>query len=334
VLTPRENFLETIKTDGKPDRLVNQWEPIVVARPEPTLTYLRKGIERGKTAVDPWGVTFHWPEDQPAAAPWHTPERIVIKEITAWKKSVKMPDFMSNCTDWAEAEKIADSIDRNQYLVGAALSFGLFERAHGLMGFEDTLVNMLLEPEAFGELLDLLLEERMILTEMKIDHLKPDIMISHDDWGTKTSLFMSPDTWRDLFKPRYKKLYDYMHSRGVIVLHHADCYLEPIVAEMAEIGVDVWQGALMTNNIPALQEQLAGRLTLMGGMDTAALDRPAPENEIRAATRASCALYGPGGHFIPGNTYGAPNSMIHPEVEAIVSDAIAEYNEDVYGIRA
>ena len=58
-----------------------------------------------------------------------------------------------------------------------------------------------------------------------------------------------------------------MHDHGVLVMHHADSFLEPIVEDMAEIGVDVWQGVLPENDILKLQKQLDGRMTLMGGID-------------------------------------------------------------------
>ena len=51
---------------------------------------------------------------------------------------------------------------------------------------------------------------------------------------------------------------------------------------MAEIGIQVWQGTLPENNIPALQKHLRGRLVLMGGMG-AAIDRAdATPEEITA----------------------------------------------------
>ena len=54
---------------------------------------------------------------------------------------------------------------------------------------------------------------------------------------------------------------------------------------MVEIGIQVWQGVLPENNIPALQEQLKGRMVLMGGIG-AAIDRPdSSEEEIRSYVR-------------------------------------------------
>ncbi|MDR2770560.1 MAG: uroporphyrinogen decarboxylase (URO-D) [Clostridiales Family XIII bacterium] len=331
MLSPRDNFLETIKLDGKPDRLVNQYEPVAMILPDPILLYERGGVARGKTFVDPWGVTFIWPENQPAAAPFHSEENRVIKDILNWREELRIPDSAEASTGWEEAAERAAQIDRSRYLATVLMSTGIFERLHFLMGFEDALTDMLLEPEAYADLCDAILESRMNNAKALIDHLKPDAVLSHDDWGMKTSLFMSPDAWRTFFKPRYKKLYDCIHSRGVLVIHHADSFLEPIVADMAEIGIDVWQGALPQNDIVRLQKEIGGRMTLMGGLDSANLDRPnSTEEEIRKETRRACETYGPGGHFIPCSTYGVPGDTIHPHIDAIVSDEIERYNDKLY----
>jgi hypothetical protein len=331
MLSPKDNFLETLKADGKPDRLVNQYEPIAMILPDPILAYEREGVERGKTVVDPWGVTLSWPEDQPAAAPLHTEENRVIKDILNWENELRIPDSAAACAGWEETAERAAKIDRSRYLTTVLMSTGIFERLHFLMGFEDALVNMLLEPEACAALCDAILEHRMRIAKTLIDRLEPDAVLSHDDWGMKTALFMSPDTWREFFKPRYKTLYDYIHSRGVLVIHHADSFLEPIVSDMAEIGIDVWQGALPQNDIVRLQRELGGRMTLMGGLDSAGLDRPdSTEGEIRAETRRACETYGPGGHFIPCSTYGVPGDTIHPHIDQIVSDEIERYNAAVF----
>ena len=63
-----------------------------------------------------------------------------------------------------------------------------------------------------------------------------------------------------------------MKDHGVIVIHHADSFCEPIVEDMVDIGIDVWQGVLPENDIVKLQKQLDGRMTLMGGID-ATIDR-------------------------------------------------------------
>ena len=51
------------------------------------------------------------------------------------------------------------------------------------MGFEDALVAYLTEPEAMGELLDVLTDYKLEYLKLLIDHIRPDMIHIHDDWG-------------------------------------------------------------------------------------------------------------------------------------------------------
>ena len=202
---------------------------------------------------------------------------------------------------------------------------GIFEQCHFLMGFEDTLTNLYAHPDEMHALIDYITEYRLTYVRMLIDNLQPDVIFSHDDWGTKNALFMKPEMWREFFKEPYRRFYGYIRSRGVIAIHHADSYLVPIVDDMAEIGIQVWQGVLPENDIPALQRHLNGRLTLMGGFG-AAIDRKdaAPEEILtyaRGVLRHDC----PGGHFIPSITYGLAGT-VYPHVDTYLNQAVDEYN--------
>jgi hypothetical protein len=325
MLTSKENLLETLKPDGRPDRLVNQYEPFALVMNDPVRMYTSGNRVKGKTIKDRWGTTIAWPEDQFAAMPHVTPDDKVLPDITQWRKYVKVPDLVGNATDWSAAIATRDAIDRKEKLVMSFMGTGIFEESHFLMGFEDALVNFLAEPEAMHELLDAICEYRRTYARLLIENFKPDVILSHDDWGTKTNLFMSPDTWREFLKPLYAKLYADFHAGGVIVLHHADSYLMPIVEDLVEIGVDIWQGVLPQNDIPEVQRRTGGKLSLMGGIDAAIVDRAdATEAEIRAETRRACEAYAPGGHFIPCLTYGLPGS-IYPHVYPIISDEISKF---------
>jgi hypothetical protein len=324
MLTSKENLLETLKPTGRPDRLVNQYEPFALVMNDPVRMYTSGNRVKGKTIKDRWGTTIAWPEDQFAAMPHVTPDDKVLPDITQWRKYVKVPDLVANATDWSAAIATRDAIDRKEKLVMSFMGTGIFEESHFLMGFEDALVNFLAEPEAMHELLDAICEYRRTYARLLIENFKPDVILSHDDWGTKTNLFMSPDIWREFLKPLYAKLYADFHAGGVIVLHHADSYLMPIVEDLVEIGVDIWQGVLPQNDIPEVQRRTGGKLTLMGGIDAAIVDRAeATEAEIRAETRRACEAYAPGGHFIPCMTYGLPGS-IYPHVYPIISDEISK----------
>ncbi len=327
--TPREIFLETIKPDGRPERILDQYEALGMVLNDPINTYLRGNRARGVTSVDRWGTTIIWPEDAPGAMPYHSPELTVLQDITRWRETVHAPDIERECASGWEAARAAAEAVRGEKLATGFMGTGIFEQCHFLMGFEDTLSNLYEHPDEMHELIEYITAYRMKYAEMLIDNLHPDAILSHDDWGTKDALFMSPDMWREFFKEPYRRFYGLIRSRGVIAIHHGDAYLADIVEDMAEIGVQCWQGVLPENNIPELQKRLGGRMALMGGIG-AAIDRAdATEAEIRAYVRKALEDYTPGGHFIPSITYGLPGAVF-PQVDAAIDAEIADWNSGTH----
>ena len=117
----------------------------------------------------------------------------------------------------------------------------------------------ILEELCGHELLDYIMEYRMFMAEELIRHLKPNVVLSYDDWGAKDRLFMDPDTFREFFKDRYEKLYAHIKEVGkevgkdIVVIHHADSHCAEIIDDMADMHIDIWQGVLPSNDVPALQ---------------------------------------------------------------------------------
>ena len=333
MLTKKQNFLETLKPDGKPDRLVNDYEFAKAVMVDPVQRFTRGNRKKGYTTKDQWGTTYLWPETQLFAFP--SEDDLVCPDVTEWKKTVRVPDLVANCSApelWEDAKAAAAAIDRNEYLVMSFMGTGVWEQAHNLMGISYLCMALYEEPEDTMELLEAIGEYRFQYAKLLVDNLHPDVIISHDDWGSKYSMFISPEMWREFIKPQYVRMYKFMKDHGVLIMHHADSWCESIVEDMVDLGIDVWQGVLNTNDIPAIQKQLNGRMALMGGIDSI-IDRPdATEEEIRAQTRKACEAYAPGGHFMPSITYGLPGGTLYPHVYPIMMDEINNYNKEVYGV--
>ena len=328
--TPKEIFLELLKPDGQPERQLVQYEAIQMMLPDPINAYLRGNRRPGTTSVDRWGTTILFPVDAPGATPHITKENKVCPDITRWREFVHAPDLEANCQEgWEECLERSRALAGEEKLTAGFMGTGIFEQCHFLMGFEDTLSNLYEHPQEMHELIDYITDYRINYVNMLIDRLHPDAIFSHDDWGAKESLFMSPEMWREFFKEPYRRFYGAIRSRGVIAIHHADSYLMPIVEDMVEIGIQVWQGVLPENNIPALQEQLKGRMVLMGGIG-AAIDRPdSPEEEIRSYVRNTLETCCPGGHFIPCITYGL-SGTVFPHVDPVINSEIEKYNGELH----
>ncbi len=329
MMTAKENFLELLKRNGQPDRQLCQYEALYMCLGDPINTYLRGNRKRGTVSKDRWGTTISWPAEAPGPMPVTTDGLAVCPDVTRWRETVHAPDIAACTEGWEACRTAARAACGEEKLLAGFMGTGIFEQCHFLMGFEDTLTNLYEHPDEMHALIEYITEYRLQYVKMLIDNLQPDVIFSHDDWGTKDALFMNPDMWREFFKEPYRRFYGYIRSRGVIAIHHADSYLVPIVEDMAEIGIQVWQGVLPENDIPALQRRLQGRLVLMGGMG-AAIDRAdaAPEEIYDYAMRTLHACC-PGGHYIPSITYGLPGA-VYAHVDEYIDRAVTDYNRELH----
>ena len=333
MLTKRENFIETIR-GGKPDRLVKQYEAFAIDRKDPLTNFVRGERYAGMPPMyDAWGTRIVWPAGEPGATP--DPMYKVLEDVSEWKDLVKFPDLIANCSAeeiWGPYIESVSKVNRDEQMVMTVATTGVFERLLFLMGFEDTLCNFMLDPEAMRDLAMAIGECRYNGFKLIVENAHPDAILTHDDWGSKHNLFIQPQLWRDIVKPAYKKSYDYLHEKGVLIVHHADSFCEPIIEDMIELHIDVWQGVLPQNDIPKLQKQIAGRMALMGGIDAAVVDRAdSTEEEIRREVRRVCTEYAVNGHFIPCITYGGPGT-IFPHVDAVIDDEINRCSKMFYSL--
>jgi len=231
--------------------------------------------------------------------------------------------------DWAHFQGQQAAAHAQGKLTVTMVPVGNFELLRNLTGFENCLCSLLEEPEIMKEIVDYIVDYRMECYKQICENLHPDILFQHDDWGAKHSMLMSPDVWREIFKPGYKRLYDYLHEQGVLVMHHSDSFLEPIINDMEEIGIDIWQGALPQNDIVKLRSQIKGNMIIMGGIDAAKIDFPdATEEMVREEVRRVCETYIPAGNFIPAPTAGGPGS-INPHIDPIIADEIARFAQEL-----
>ena len=326
MLTARENFIETIK-GGNPDRFVNQYEALGLIRANPIAASGGYPRQPGETAVDAWGVTHTFEPGTPGPFPVHDDEHKILKDITKWREQVKVPNLIFPDAVWDGMKApMVDPIDTNEQILTLFYPVGLFERAHYLMGIEECLMALLEEPEEMHELLDVLTEYEIGYAEQVCAHWPIEAVFHHDDWGTQKSSFMSPAMFEEFFLPRYKKIYDTYRRLGVkYIIHHNDSYSANLVPQMIEMGIDVWQGCLTTNDLPALISQYGGQISFMGGIDNGIVDREdwTPE-AVEAHVTRICGECGKQ-YFIPCMCAGMPGSA-YPGVYEAVCGAIAKLN--------
>jgi hypothetical protein len=117
----------------------------------------------------------------------------------------------------------------------------LFERIHSLRGFENTMVDLLERPN----LVKRIAEHVEAFAIRVIGNLAGRFgnaihgFTFTDDWGTERNLLIHPDVWREVFKPRYKSIFETIHGEGWHVWMHSCGKINDIIEDLIEIGLDV-----------------------------------------------------------------------------------------------
>ncbi len=323
MLTKRQNLLETLK-GGNPDRYVQQYEAFALQMANP-FVLSNTAPKRGElNVVNAWGVTRSFPEGTPGPFPVHDEEHIVCKDVAEWRKYVKAPNVIFPESDWEPFIKQAEAVDRDEYFVTSAVIPGIFEQCHYLLEIQNCLIAFYEEPEAMHELIDYIADWEVQYAEQICKYIKPDAIFHHDDWGSQISTFLSPDMFEEFYLPAYKKVYGYYKEHGVeLIIHHSDSYAATLVPFMIDMGIDIWQGVMKSNNIPELIKQYGGQISFMGGVDSAEVDHEGwTVDQVRQKVFEACDACGKK-YFIPCGSQGGPMST-YPGVYEEISKQIAE----------
>ena len=114
----------------------------------------------------------------------------------------------------------------------------LWEIVWQLTGFQEMMKMMFSAPAIVDKIISKLhrirMEEASILCEIGVD-----VITDGDDVGMQRGMMMSPQMWRRFLKPKYAELIKLCHKKGAFFLFHSDGWIEPIIPDLIEIGVDI-----------------------------------------------------------------------------------------------
>jgi len=221
----------------------------------------------------------------------------VIDDIAHWRDKLVLPK--ASDVDWeavVKADYARFKPDFDNRVVDMIYNKGIFERMHFLMGFEQTMVNIMIDPEEMAEFARVLTDVKVDFIDKMLTYYKPDVLTFMDDYAFKDNIFMSLDTFREIFKPQLVRVVDCIHEHGVIAKLHCCGKMQALTQDYIELGADVLDPVQPANDIPAMFQTIreSGRkLGISGGMDAQyVVDRVgATEEEIRAEIRRCLESY-------------------------------------------
>ena len=331
MLTAKENFRECVN-GGNPDRYVNQYEALqILFHPAMILGGPMPGPGE-MNVTNGWGVTYSWPEGQPGSFPEHGKDKLLVKDIATWRDAVKAPSLDIPDAMWDDFAGQYEAIDNTKAFRTAFFAPGMFEQTHNFCSITEVLMYYMINKQEMHDMIEYVKEYELKVAEGLCEHLHPEAILHHDDWGTESNSFLRPEMFEEFFLEPYKEVYKYYHDHGVeFIVHHSDSYCANILPTMVEMGIDVWQGPMRSNNLEGgLFDEYKGKITFMGNIDNKFVDFEGSTQEDYDKVIEEAVKDHPLTGYIPCICQGGPGSA-YEGVYLKLTQEIDKYNAEKFG---
>lgn len=129
------------------------------------------------------------------------------------------------------------------------------------------------------------------------------IFATGTDFGTQHAPFISPDAYRDLYKPFHKRVNDWMHRNTTWKSFIHSCgSVRVFIDDFIDAGFDILnpvQCSAACMDARELKAQYGGRVSFWGGgVDTQQVLPFGTPAEVRAQVRERLDIFAPGGGFV------------------------------------
>jgi hypothetical protein len=237
----------------------------------------RPGRERGELYRDEWGIVR-----KVSGGRWDQVVEHPLSDLTRLERArfpaAEVAERTARLAPWVERARKA-----GKYCLGFDPVL-MFERACDLVGFEELLVAPYTQPQQLEALLDQLADLSVSAIEQWHQIGGVDGFMTWEDWGHQAGLPLKLETFRRFYKPRYARIVEAAHRRGMHFIWHNCGQIREMIPEMIELGVDVVQmdqPRLVGHR--DLAEAFGGEICFWNAVDTQwSLREELSDDELRA----------------------------------------------------
>ena len=193
---------------------------------------------------------------------------------------------------------------RGQVTVGGEGGCGV-QHAINLRGYQQALMDPLVDPDFTQSYLQRMGDFFVEWNERWLTAAEGefDIYRCGDEIGSNTAPHCSPEIWREFYKPQLKRIFAVAKRHGLKIWFHCCGYCRPLLPDLLEIGVDMWDpapGYVRDNDLPAIKRECGDRLTFVGGIDQPNVLVVGTPRDVEAEVRRRIEQLAPGGGYILG----------------------------------
>lgn len=256
--------------------------------------------------VDEWGFTHHFPKN----GYWfslvkHPMENIDFEESGIienypwpWASN---PERFRGLREKAYNFRKADKV---VFIKG--LCAGLFEMHQRVRGMENAMTDMFLYPvnsdKLVGKLADLKIEFWDAILSESGDLV--DIVGEGDDYGTQQSQLISPEHFREYYKPHFNRILQFIRQKApnVKLMFHSCGNVRPVIEDFIEMGIDILNPVHInaTGMEPVqLKKDFGNDIVFWGGgVDTQEILPNGTPEQVKENVKHNIEALAPGGGFV------------------------------------
>ena len=241
------------------------------------------------------------------------------------------PDLVS---DEMMEEMVAQAEYLHQHtdyaLFSDVIATSIFERAWYLRGFEDFLMDMMLEKTFVHRFLEKILERQIEGYQKLLDNIGDyiDGIWMADDLAAQNTLLLSPKTYREMVKPYQKQLIEFIQARGVKVIYHSCGAIYPLLPDLIDIGVQVFHPIQLSAKGMAdtqrLKQEFGQDLVFWGGGCEIEILQYGTVTDVECEVKRRLTDLAPGGGFVFTPTH-CIQPKTPPENILAMIDAVEKY---------
>jgi len=166
-----------------------------------------------------------------------------------------------------------------------------------LRGMEQTYVDLALNPDLaqaiIEHLTDYYLEYNRRVFEATNGAI--DIFMMGDDFGTQTGPMISPEMWRQFFRPGFAAFIELAHSYGLQVMHHTCGSVVDLIPDFIDCGLDILQSLqpqAAGMDLGRLRREFGRDLCFHGGLDIQGVLPHGTPDQVREHVASQLAAVG------------------------------------------
>mgnify|MGYP003340486966 CR=1 FL=1 len=215
----------------------------------------------------------------------------------------ELEQFQWPSADWFDFSGIAAQCDAwPEHAIEGCYVAPFYWHNH-LRGLEQSCIDLIAEPELTEYALDRITQFAWEYACRFFEAAPGKIHLTQvtDDYGAQHGLLISAESYRRWFKPIQKKFIDLAHQAGILVMHHDDGAIRPLIPDFIELGVDILnpiQHVCPGMDLAGLKRDFGAHLSFHGGIDNQDVLPHGTVADVQREVRDCLSTLGAGGGYI------------------------------------